>query len=126
MLARETARDDGIDVVAIITPNDGHVRIAEAALDAGLDVVCNKPLATSLAQAIRLVRKVRASGLVFCLTLNYSAYHMLRQARAMVRAGAIAPIRQVQLEYVQPQRANLPPTGRRSGSGPSRISGGGR
>jgi predicted dehydrogenase len=107
MLAREAARDDGIDVVAIMTPNDSHVQIAEAALDAGLDVICDKPLATSLAQAIGLVRKVHASGLVFCLTYNYSAYPMVRQARAMVRAGAIGPIRQVQLEYVQPQRATL-------------------
>jgi predicted dehydrogenase len=72
-----------------------------------LDVICDKPLATSLEQAIRLVRKVRASGLVFCLTHHYSAYPMVRQAQAMARAGAIGPIRQVQLEYIQPQRATL-------------------
>jgi predicted dehydrogenase len=107
LLVSERAREDGIEVVAIMTPNDSHVPIAEAALDAGFDVICDKPLAVSLDQAIRLVRKVRDSGLVFCLTHNYSAFPMVREARAMVRAGEIGEIRQVQLEYVQPQRATL-------------------
>lgn len=107
LIERERARVDGIDVVAIMTPNDGHVPIASAALDAGLDVICDKPLATSLDQALSLVRKVRESGLVFCLTHNYSAHPMVRQARAMVQAGELGEIRQIQLEYVQPQRATL-------------------
>jgi predicted dehydrogenase len=107
LLCGERAREDGIDVVAIMTPNDSHMPIAEAALEAGFDVICDKPLAVSLDQAIRLVRKVQESGLVFCLTHNYSAFPMVREARAMVRAGELGEIRQVRLEYVQPQRATL-------------------
>lgn len=107
MLASESARGDGIDVVAIMTPNDSHHPIAHAALDAGFDVICDKPLTTSLERALALVRKVRETGLVFCLTYNYSAFPMVRQARAMVKAGVLGDIRQVQLEYVQPQRATL-------------------
>ena len=62
LIERELARADGIDVVAIMTPNDSHVPIALGALAAGLDVICDKPLATSLDDALRLVRKVRESG----------------------------------------------------------------
>ena len=101
LIEAETARDDGADVVAIMTPNDSHYAIADACLDAGLDVICDKPLTTRLDDAVKLVAKVRETGLVFCLTHNYSAYPMVRQARAMVEAGEIGAIRQVQLEYIQ-------------------------
>jgi len=107
LIAKEKARDDGVDVIAIMTPNDAHVPVALAALDAGLDVICDKPLATSLDDALTVVQRVEETGLVFCLTHNYSAYPMVREARALVQAGAIGEIRQVQLEYVQPQRATL-------------------
>ncbi len=101
LIGGEGARDDGADVVAIMTPNDSHYEVADAALDAGLDVICDKPLTTRLDDALKLVAKVRETGLVFCLTYNYSAYPMVRQARAMVKAGEIGAIRQVQLEYIQ-------------------------
>ncbi|NNG04294.1 MAG: Gfo/Idh/MocA family oxidoreductase [Inquilinus sp.] len=101
LLAVERVRDDGIDAVAVMTPNAGHYPVADAALDAGFDVICDKPLTTTLADALKLVDKVRSSGLVFCLTHNYSAYPMVRQARAMVKAGELGEIRQVQLEYIQ-------------------------
>jgi predicted dehydrogenase len=107
MVAAERARPDGIDAVAIMTPNGHHLPAAMAALDAGLDVVCDKPLTTSLADALRLVAKVRETGLVFCLTHNYSAYPMVRQARAMIRAGEIGAVRQVHLAYVQGHNATL-------------------
>ncbi len=107
MLAAEGARSDGIDAVAIMTPNSDHYRQAVAALDAGLDVICDKPMTTSLTDALALVRKVKQSGLVFCLTYNYSAYPMVRQARAMVRNGELGPIRQIQLAYVQGHNATL-------------------
>ncbi len=107
MLAAERVRPDGIDAVAIMTPNSDHFPQATATLDAGLDVICDKPLTTGLADALALVRKVRESGLVFCLTYNYTAYPMVRQARAMVGAGELGAIRQIQLAYVQGHNATL-------------------
>ena len=101
LLAGERAREDGADVAAVMTPNGSHYEIADACLDAGFDVICDKPLTTGLDDALKLVAKVRETGLVFCLTHNYSAYPMVRQARAMVAAGEIGAIRQVQLEYIQ-------------------------
>jgi predicted dehydrogenase len=101
LLAREAEREDGIDVLAIMTPNDQHYPAARDALDRGLDVICDKPLATTLEDALDLVRRVRDSGLVFCLTHNYSGYPMVRHARAMVRSGALGAIHQLHVEYIQ-------------------------
>ena len=101
LISGEAARDDGADAVAIMTPNNSHYEIADASLDAGFDVICDKPLTTRLDDALKLVEKVRETGLVFCVTYNYSAFAMVRQARAMVQAGEIGEIRQVQLEYIQ-------------------------
>lgn len=107
MLAAEAERADGIEAVAIMTPNAHHFPAAMAALDAGLDVLCDKPLTTTLADALTLVRKVRATGRVFCTTYNYSGYPMVRQARAMVQAGEIGDVRQIHLTYVQGHNARL-------------------
>ena len=107
LLEGERARADGADAVAVMTPNHSHHPICAAALEQGFDVICDKPLATSLADAVDLVRRVRASGRVFCLTHNYTAYPMVRQARDMVRAGAIGPVRQIQACYVQGHNATL-------------------
>ena len=101
LLAREAERADGIDVLAIMTPNDTHYPIARDALASGLDVICDKPLATNLEDALDLVRRVAESGLVFCLTHNYTGYPMVRHARAMVQSGELGPIRQVHVEYIQ-------------------------
>ena len=101
LLAKEAERPDGIDVLAIMTPNDAHYPAARDALARGLDVICDKPLTTSLEGALDLVRRVEASGLVFCLTHNYTGYPMVRHARAMVRSGALGVIRQLQVEYIQ-------------------------
>ncbi|MBS0444339.1 MAG: Gfo/Idh/MocA family oxidoreductase [Proteobacteria bacterium] len=101
MARAEAARDDGIDVVAIVTPNHLHAPIAHAFLDAGIDVICDKPLTTTLEEALELVRHVRRSGRLFALTHNYSGYPMVRQARAMVAEGALGEIRVVQAEYPQ-------------------------
>ena len=108
MLAAETARPDGVDVVAIMTPNDSHYPLACRWLDAGRDVICDKPLTTRLEDARDLVARVRASDLVFCTTYNYSAYPMVRQARAMVGDGEIGELRLAQVEYIQPQLAVRP------------------
>ncbi len=100
--AARNARDgSGIDVVAIVTPNHLHGRIASAFLDAGIDVICDKPLTTTLDEALTLVQKVRASDRLFALTHNYSGYPMVRQAREMVAAGELGEIRVVQVEYAQ-------------------------
>ena len=101
MAKREAARDDGIDAVAIVTPNHLHGRIANAFLDAGVDVICDKPLTTTLAEALELVQRVRRSGRLFALTHNYSGYPMVRQAREMVAAGELGEIRVVHAEYPQ-------------------------
>jgi predicted dehydrogenase len=107
LIAREAARDDGIDVLAVMTPNVQHHPIVRDALAAGLDIICDKPLATTLEDALDLVRLVRASGGVFCLTHNYTGYPMVRHARAMVKDGALGTIRQVHVEYIQGHLAGV-------------------
>jgi predicted dehydrogenase len=101
MARREAAREDGIDVVAIVTPNHLHGRIASAFLDAGIDVICDKPMTTTLAEALALVAKVRDTRRLFALTHNYSGYPMVRQAREMVAAGELGELRVIQAEYPQ-------------------------
>jgi predicted dehydrogenase len=101
LIAGEAARADGIDVLAIMTPNGLHHAAAAGALAHGLDVVCDKPLTTKLADALDLVRRTREAGRIFCVTYNYSAYPMVRQARAMVQDGTLGAIRQIQVEYIQ-------------------------
>ena len=101
LIDREAARADGADVVAIMTPNDTHREYCLAALERGFDVICDKPLANSLDDALAVVRAVRETGRVFALTHNYTGYPMVRQARAMVAAGELGEIRLVQVEYVQ-------------------------
>lgn len=112
LLAAEAARGEaggGAEVVAIMTPNDSHYPYSMAALDHGLDVICDKPMTNTLAEAEALREKVRTSGRVFCLTHNYSGYPMVRQARAMVAEGQLGEIRLVQVEYVQGGRARPGP-----------------
>jgi predicted dehydrogenase len=101
MLAAERARADGIDAVAIMTPNDTHHAYAAAALDAGLDVVCDKPVTLTLAQARDLAARVEARQQLFAIAHGYSAYPMTRHARGLVASGAIGAVRLVQVEYIQ-------------------------
>ncbi|MEZ5668302.1 MAG: Gfo/Idh/MocA family oxidoreductase [Alphaproteobacteria bacterium] len=107
LFAGEAARTDAIDALAVMTPNDSHFALAARAVGLGWDVVCDKPLTTGLDDARALVRAVDAAGVVFCTTYNYSAFPMVRQARAMVRDGRLGPIRQAQVCYVQPFNARL-------------------
>lgn len=106
LLASEQARADGAEVVAIMTPNDSHHAYATAALEYGFDVICDKPITNTLPEALDIVRTVAETGLVFCLTHNYSGYPLVRQARAMVRDGQLGEIRLVQVEYVQGVKAD--------------------
>ena len=101
MAEREAAREDGIEVAAIVTPNHLHHAAAKALLQAGIHVICDKPLTTTLEDALDLVETVRRSGLLFCVTHNYTGYPMIRHARAMVAAGELGAIRVVQVEYPQ-------------------------
>jgi predicted dehydrogenase len=101
MLDGESARDDRVDAVAIMTPNDTHYGYAAAALDARLDVICDKPVTHDFAQACDLVRRTRKQERIFAVAHGYSAYPMTRYARQLVQGGAIGPIRLVQVEYIQ-------------------------
>jgi predicted dehydrogenase len=101
MLERERARPDGIDAVAIMTPNDTHYPVAAAALDAGLDVIGDKPVTHDFAQARDLVARTRRNGRLFAIAHGYSAYPMTRYARHLVREGTLGPVRLVQVEYIQ-------------------------
>ena len=101
MAAAEARRPDGIEVVSIVTPNDSHHAIARAFLDRGIDVICDKPMTTTVEDALDLVQAVRRTGLIFGLTHNYTGYPMVRQAREMVVAGEVGALRVVQAEYVQ-------------------------
>jgi predicted dehydrogenase len=101
MLARERERDDGIDAVAIMTPNDTHYPIAAAALDAGLDVMCDKPVTIDFAQACDLVARTAKHKRIFAIAHGYAAYPMTRHARDLVAEGALGTLRLVQVEYIQ-------------------------
>ena len=101
MANAEATRADGIEVVAIVTPNDQHAPVAEAFLKAGIHVICDKPVTTTSRDAKRLAALARKHGLIFAVTYNYSGYPMVRQARQMVQEGRLGDIRVVQVEYPQ-------------------------
>ena len=105
LLDSEVAREDGAEVVAIMTPNDTHHAYSTGALDRGFDVISDKPMTNTLTEALDLVARVKSTGLVFCLTHNYTGYPMVRQARAMIGEGQLGEIRLVQVEYVQGGKA---------------------
>jgi predicted dehydrogenase len=105
LLAEESARNDGADVVAIMTPNDSHHTYAVGALRHGFDVICDKPITNTLDEALDVLATVEETGLVFCLTHNYTGYPMVRQARAMVADGQLGTVQLVQVEYVQGGKA---------------------
>jgi predicted dehydrogenase len=101
MAAAESKRSDRIDAVSIVTPNHLHFAPAKAFLDAGIHVICDKPLTTTLEDALALAAIVKKSGLIFGLTHNYTGYPIVRQAREMIAAGELGHIRMVQVEYAQ-------------------------
>ena len=107
MAEREGARKDGVEVVAIMTPNASHHPIAKAFLERGIDVICDKPLTTGLDDALDLLRLARRTGLVFAVTYNYTGYPMVRQAREMIRSGELGAIRLVQVEHASGWAATL-------------------
>lgn len=103
MFRREKALPEGerMDCVSIVTPNHLHHPVAKQALESGFHVICDKPLAFNLRQAVALEAIVRRTGLVFALTHNYTGYPMVREARRQVRDGNLGRIRKIVVEYPQ-------------------------
>jgi len=101
MAKAEAARADGIEAVAIVTPNHVHVGAAKAFLEAGIHVICDKPLASRLEDARELAGVKPKNGAKFLLTHNYTGYPLMRQARDMVASGKLGKLRLVQVEYPQ-------------------------
>lgn len=101
MARSEAARADGIEAVAIVTPNHLHAPAALAFMEHGVDIILDKPIAAASGEVPALVAAQRKSGVVFGVTYAYASHAMVRQAREMVRAGEIGDVRQVHVEYFQ-------------------------
>jgi predicted dehydrogenase len=101
MAESEAKHPEGIDVVAIVTPNHVHYPAAKAFLEAGIHVMCDKPMTVSVDEARDLDALVQRTGLIFGLTHTYSGYPLVRQMREMIHGGAIGAVRMVNVEYVQ-------------------------
>ena len=101
MALAEPTREDGIEVVSIVTPNHLHFPVAKAFLEAGIHVICDKPMTLTLEESRELVAVARASDAVFVLTQNNTGYPMVRQAREMVADGTLGEVRVVRVSYVQ-------------------------
>ncbi|WP_417695236.1 Gfo/Idh/MocA family protein [Roseibium sp.] len=101
MAKREARLKDGIEAVAIVTPNHVHYPAAKAFLKRNIHVICDKPLTSTLADAEKLAKAAEASEALFFLTHNYTGYPMIRQARQLVEEGALGKIRVIQVEYPQ-------------------------
>ncbi|WP_026479099.1 Gfo/Idh/MocA family protein [Ahrensia sp. 13_GOM-1096m] len=101
MAIREARLKDGIEAVAIVTPNHVHYAAAREFLKRGIHVICDKPLTSNVADAVKMVKAAEASDALFILTHNYTGYPMTRQAREMVQSGLLGKIRVVQVEYAQ-------------------------
>jgi len=101
MIAGEKARPDGVEVVSIVTPNHVHYVQSAACLEAGLDVICDKPLTTNLPDAEKLVALAAAKKRLLGVTFNYTGYPMIRHAKQLIADGLIGTLRVVQAEYPQ-------------------------
>jgi predicted dehydrogenase len=101
MAKEEARRNDGIEAVSIVTPNHLHFPVSKAFMEAGIHVICDKPLVHTSREAKALMALEKKSGVIFALTHNYSGYPMIRQAREMVQAGELGTIQVIQAEYPQ-------------------------
>lgn len=99
MADKESAREDGIDFVPIMTVNDTHYEIAKCFLEHGIHVMCDKPLALRTEEAEELARIAEECGLLFGITYSYTGYALIRQAREMIRAGVIGDILHVRVQH---------------------------
>jgi predicted dehydrogenase len=103
----ESKRADKIDAVCIVTPTDSHYEIAKEFLEVGINVICDKPLCISIDEAKQLISLADNGGLLLCLTHNYTAYAMVREAARMVRDGRVGNVRAVHVEHASGWAANL-------------------
>jgi predicted dehydrogenase len=103
MAEKEAALPEGerIDFVSVVTPNNTHYEISKTFLDAGINVICDKPMTSGLGDALNLVKKVEETKLVFALTHNYTGYPLVKEARNMVKTGKLGKIMKVIVEYPQ-------------------------
>ena len=119
MAKREARLKDGIEAVAIVTPNHMHFPVAKAFLQRGIHVICDKPLTATLKEAKKLAELAEKSGAVFALTHNYTGYPMVRQAREMVQKGELGTVQLIHAEYVQDwltTKSRRPATSRPNGA----------
>lgn len=107
MIKAEAARDDRVDVIAIMTPNNSHYAIACMAIEHGFHIMCEKPLTNDPKEAMDLVQRVQASEVECCVAYAYSGYPMVREAKAIIAAGELGEIRMIQCDYVQGHLAEL-------------------
>jgi predicted dehydrogenase len=101
MAAAESKRVDGIEAVAIVTPNHLHAEVSIAFAEVGIDVICDKPMTFSLEEALEVANVVKKSGVTFTLTHNYTGYPMIREARSIVHNGTLGKIRVIKSRYLQ-------------------------
>ena len=101
MAEKESARSDGIHVVAIVTPNHLHVPIAKIFAKKGIHIICDKPLGLSSREAIELKNIVENNEIIFALTHNYTGYPMVRHARSLIKKNELGSLRVIQAEYPQ-------------------------
>jgi predicted dehydrogenase len=101
LINSEKGRADKIDFASVATPNHTHFPIAKALVEAGFNVICDKPMTFDLAEAEELVKVVEKSGVVFAVTHNYTGYPLVRQAREMILNGDLGEINAVRAEYIQ-------------------------
>ena len=101
MAKSEAMRDDGIEAVMITTPNNAHFPAAEAFIEQGIDIICDKPLTNSLSEAEKLEQLTKEKKVVFAVCYTMSCYPMVRQAREIVASGALGKINQIHVEFMQ-------------------------
>lgn len=101
MIHKEKERADGMDIVAIVTPNHMHFAPTKMALQNGFHVICDKPVTFSLDEALELQKIINETGLLFALTHNYTGYPMVKYAKHLVEAGTIGNLRKIVVEYPQ-------------------------
>lgn len=101
MIEAESKRPDGIDLVAIVTPNHLHLPVAKAAMEAGLHVISDKPATANFEEAVQLAQIVRRTNCLYALTFTYTGYPLVREVRDLVAGGRLGAVRKVIVEYLQ-------------------------